>query len=152
MTTLYVQPDKLLPHALNAKVYGKGESLEPDFVESVRVNGVHTPVAVVANGTMYTVISGHRRVLAAGRVGRPVPINVLEDAGSLWQESFLLECNRQREKTPEQKTREFTELKRIEAALAQPRMLAATLSDPQASPPHRLQRRRLATKLPLKSA
>lgn len=134
----YVDPSDILPHPFNARVYGD-DALDPDFVESIRVNGVQEPVVVVktiidGQDGLY-ILSGHRRVKAAARVGRNVPIRTVEDAGTLWQESFLLESNRQRIKTPEQKAREFTEFKRIEAALAKERMLAGKPADPRANLP-----------------
>lgn len=129
----FVNPDQLLPHPLNARVYGP-ENLEPDFVESIRLNGVQEPVTVVEaaieNEAGLYILSGHRRVAAAKRIGRTVPIRVIEDAGLLWSESFLLESNRQRVKSEVQLMREATERLRIAGALAEEREKAGIKVDP----------------------
>lgn len=54
---------------------------------------------------------------------------------SLDAEKLVIESNRQRIKTLEQKAREFKELKRIEEALAKERMLAGVKPDPVAKRP-----------------
>ena len=68
-----------------------------------------------------------RRHDAAKKLGfAKVPVQILGDTTGksaadvlLATEAFLIEANRQRVKTSIQKSREFTELKRIEAALGE---------------------------------
>jgi ParB-like chromosome segregation protein Spo0J len=117
-------PHRLLPHPFNTKIYGV-EQPDPDLVKSIREKGILDTVVVVSTTIdeqigLY-ILSGHRRVRAAKQIGCKVPIQVLLDEGSLWQESRILEFNRQRVKTPEMMSREYTELNRIELALAEKR-------------------------------
>src|ERR1700745_3650540 len=112
-----INPNKLLSHPFNTKVYGE-EVLDADFIKSVRENSVLEPVIVTSTTIggvdgLY-VLSGHRRAEAAKICKRDVPYRIEVDQGVLWQENYLLEVNRQRVKTPEQVAREYTELKRIE--------------------------------------
>ena len=109
--------DELRQHPLNKAIYG--DIADEALIESIRQNGVLVPVLVDQDGV---VISGHRRCKAARKVG-PTEIPVIvrhfetpEDA-----EAILIESNRQRGKSTEQKAREFTELKRIEAMRAKRR-------------------------------
>ena len=51
----------LKPHPMNRKLYGE-EVLPPEFVASIRENGILVPLAVKEDGT---IISGHRRWQAA---------------------------------------------------------------------------------------
>jgi hypothetical protein len=119
-----INPHKLLSHPFNTKVYGN-EVIDADFIKSVRENGVLEPVIVTSTKIdgvdgLY-VLSGHRRTEAAKVCKIDVPYKIEQDQGTLWQENYLLEVNRQRVKTPEQMAREYTELKRIELALAEKR-------------------------------
>jgi ParB-like chromosome segregation protein Spo0J len=76
-------------------------------------------------------LAGHRRweactTIAERRPDKDFRIPATIFGGSDFQaEQLVIESNRQRVKTPEQKAREFRELKRIEAALAKERQLAA---------------------------
>ena len=54
----------------------------------------------------------------------------MDDAGALWQESYLLEANRQRRKTEVQLMREAAEMLRIDSALAAEREKAGVKVDP----------------------
>jgi hypothetical protein len=125
ITMSSINPHRLLPHPFNERVYGI-ETLDAEFVKSIREHGVLVPIVVVSTTIggvveLY-ILSGHRRVQAAKEVGRSeVPYQVLRDEGLLWQQEFLIEANRQRVKTPEQMAREYTETKRIELALADKR-------------------------------
>ena len=118
-------PYKLLPHPLNLKVYGH-EARDPELEKSIGQYGIITPVEVVrtTHGGVegLYVLSGHRRVEVAKELKILVPVHVLEkDYGDEWQETHLLEANRQRVKTPEQRTREYQEHERIEKILAEVR-------------------------------
>ena len=117
-------PYKLLPHPLNSVVYGR-EARDLELEKSIGENGILQPVDVVftAHGGVegLYVLSGHRRVEAAKAAKCLVPVRLLKDMGELWQQSYLLESNRQRVKTAEQRAREFRELERIENVLAESR-------------------------------
>ena len=119
-----INPRKLLAHPFNLKVYGV-EVLDPEFLQSIREKGIMEPVMVTSTtldgvAGLY-ILSGHRRTLAAMELGIDVPYRIEQDQGILWQESLLLEANRQRKKSAEQMAREFTELKRLELAWAEKR-------------------------------
>ena len=109
--------DHLEEHPLNIKLYGHATA-DQGFLDSVKQHGVLTPVIVDQQSR---ILSGTRRWFSAKQVGRSkIPVMVFRGE-EIPCELFLIESNRQRVKTPEQKAREFTELKRIEAALAQER-------------------------------
>jgi hypothetical protein len=148
----HVRLDKLTPHPLNVKLYG---SAKPDqkLIDSIRMLGIIEPLIVTQRGQ---IISGHSRWQAAkiicaedGTSEKTVYLMTMrpdhtpndawytdedrekeESNNPLLLERFLIEANRQRVKTPQQKSREFTELKRIEKALAKIRMDAGKKADP----------------------
>ena len=148
----HVRLDKLTPHPLNVKLYG---SAKPDqkLIDSIRMFGIIEPLIVTQRGQ---IISGHSRWQAAkiicaedGKSEKTVYLMTMrpdhspndawytdeareeeEHDNPLLLEKFLIESNRQRVKTPSQKSREFTELKRIESALAKIRMDAGKKADP----------------------
>ena len=124
--------NEFTPHPLNEKVYG---SPKPDkaLIESIEKVGILQPIVVNRNKQ---ILAGHRRwqackTIAEGRPDKDFHILAITFGGSDFQaEQLLIESNRQRVKTFEQKAREFKELKRIEAALAKERMLAGKKIDP----------------------
>jgi len=111
-----VDPSKLKPHPANSRIYGDTDTLDEDFVESVK-SGILEPL--LATGEM-TVISGHRRRKAAMEAGlKDVPVVVRPDlTDPLDIEEALILANKQRVKGNEQKAREFKRLKEIEAKRA----------------------------------
>jgi len=117
---------ELRPHPLNEKVYG---SPKPDrkLIESIEKVGILQPIVIDRDKR---ILAGHRRweactAIAQGRPDKDFRIPATIFGGSDFQaEQLIIESNRQRVKTLEQKAREFRELKRIEAALAKERMLA----------------------------
>lgn len=146
-TIITVATDSLQTHPMNTKVYGavdwkKGNN--KDFLASIQKHGVLQPLIYARlsfdDGESYGnyVVSGHRRHEAAKKLGfTKVPVQILGDTTGkfttdalLGAELFLIESNRQRVKTGEQKAREFKELKRIEAALAKQRMESGKKADP----------------------
>ena len=112
--------NEFTPHPLNEKVYG---SPKPDemLIESIEKVGILQPIIVNRNKQ---ILAGHRRwqackIIAERRPDKDFHILAITFGGSDFQaEQLLIESNRQRVKTLEQKAREFKELKRIEAALA----------------------------------
>jgi ParB-like chromosome segregation protein Spo0J len=124
--------NEFTPHPLNEKVYGSPKADEK-LIESIEKVGVLQPIIVNRNKQ---IVSGHRRwqackIIAERRPDKDFHILAITFGGSDFQaEQLLIESNRQRVKTLEQKAREFRELKRIEAALARERMLAGRKIDP----------------------
>src|SRR5690606_25823051 len=106
---------------LNRKLYGE-EALPPDFVESVRANGILVPLAIKEDGT---ILSGHRRWQAALALKmESVPVQVVSYADELDEREAIIEFNRQREKTFSQKMAEAEALEAIERERARRRMLS----------------------------
>lgn len=107
----------LSPHPRNAEIYGDGA--DSDLVESIRARGILNPLLITAGGF---IISGHRRYVAAKRVGlADVPVVVFGSADELDILEALIESNRQRQKTNEQFGREATALLEIESERAKRR-------------------------------
>jgi len=100
----------LKPHPLNSWVYG--DSYDNELLESIRAHGILEPILVTKDGR---IISGHRRWNAAVNIGlEDVPITVSELTDELDIQEAIIEANKQRKKTPEQRAREFKALKEIE--------------------------------------
>lgn len=107
-------PRSLKNHLVNIEIYGTHPVDE--FVASVRAHGVLVPLTITANGT---VISGHSRrqaAIIAGLETVPCIVSPLTDPDEI--ERALIESNRQREKTNEQRAREAARLLTIEERLA----------------------------------
>ena len=111
----------LKPHPMNRKLYGE-EVLPPEFVASIRENGILVPLAVKEDGT---IISGHRRWQAALALKMEyVPVQVVRYADDLDEREAIIEFNRQREKTFSQKMAEAEELEAVERERAERRRLS----------------------------
>jgi len=111
----------LKPHPMNRKLYGE-EVLPPEFVASIRENGILVPLAVKDDGT---IISGHRRWQAALALKMEcVPVQVVRYADDLDEREAIIEFNRQREKTFSQKMAEAEELEAVERERARRRQLS----------------------------
>ena len=119
-----LDPSKILNHEVNLATYG--DTPDPEFIESVRTLGVTHPIHVVPFGKAHICLSGHRRKQAA-RIAGHSKIRVLlcrTEMSETDQEIFLVESNRQREKTAEQRAREFRVLEAAYAKQAAARMTA----------------------------
>lgn len=115
-----VPTSKLQPHPLNASLYGDGA--DADLVESVKQNGVLSPILATKNNI---VISGHRRLNAAMMAGlKSVPVIYTRATDQLEIEELLITANTQRQKTAEQIAREAARLLEIEKERAKKRQLA----------------------------
>lgn len=122
-------PLNLTAHGLNVAVYG-ADDLPGEFLDSVREFGVLTPLVVLENGT---IVSGHRRWLAAKQLGYcSVPIRVISLDSELDIAEAVIEANRQREKTFSVMMREAGVLQKIEAERAKQRMQAGA-RDPEST-------------------
>jgi ParB-like chromosome segregation protein Spo0J len=107
----------LILHPLNEKIYG-AQKPDSELVESVRQHGVLNPILI---DRKKQILSGNRRFLAAQQVGRK-EIPAIVFAGTETEaELILIESNRQRIKTQDQRNREAVELLRIEKELAKDR-------------------------------
>ena len=119
--------DNLQPHPLNAKIYG---AAEPDdaLIQSIEAVGVLNAIIIDQNGR---ILSGTRRWKAckalAERHGNEkfsqIPTEVFK-GNDLEAQRRLIHANRQRDKSLEQKTREYREMLRLETELAKQRMRA----------------------------
>ena len=109
---MMVPPEDLHAHPINKEIYG--DIVDEEFIESVRI-GLIEPI--IATSDM-TIISGHRRVIAAAALEWDLLPTVIRDdlKDPLDIEEALILANRQREKTNEQKAREYKRLKEIEQA------------------------------------
>jgi ParB-like chromosome segregation protein Spo0J len=109
--------DELKLHPANASIYGTGgDAAGTDLVDSIREHGIRQPLLVTPEGV---VISGERRLRAARRAGlEEVPCTVLDTDDPDEILIALIECNRQRVKTPLQKAREIKALLDAEKRLA----------------------------------
>ena len=130
-----VSPSEIKPHPLNEEIYGDSHSQE--LLDSIKKDGILTPLRISKNNE---IISGHRRHAAVKDLELdyiPVVVSGAEDDLTVRYE--VIASNRQREKTNEQKAREFQKLKEIEAEFARQREHAGTNpveNFPQGSFPH----------------
>jgi len=120
----------LRPHEANFRIYGEDEV--EGFEESVRRNGIQQPLHVTADGT---IVAGHRRWRTAIKVGiKRVPVIVVDGSADDIMVR-LIESNRCRQKTNEQKMREGRELMRIEDRRAERRARRTRSADTSDDPP-----------------
>lgn len=71
-------PDKLAPFAKHPYRVQEDAAMD-ELVESVRTHGILTPLLARPKGGSYELVSGHRRRLAAQKLGLPtVPVLVRE--------------------------------------------------------------------------
>jgi len=108
-------------HPENAQIYGNGGPDE-NLVESIRQHGVLTPIVVLKNASGgWTTVSGHQRISASKLCGREtircIPIQQQMDDDEVVE--LLIELNFQREKTAEQRAREFSRLKKARQKIAE---------------------------------
>lgn len=120
--------NELRGHPLNDAIYG--DRADDELVARVQMHGIIHPLLVTPDGT---VISGHRRLDAARRLGlSEVPVLVRPIGDPLEVEELVIEANRQREPTNEQRVREFAHLKalRVKRARRRPAPAAPASDDP----------------------
>lgn len=122
MKVKQVLPSEIRPHPLNEEIYG--DSYSQELLDSIKRDGVLTPLRISKSNE---IISGHRRHAVAKDLELdyiPAIISDAEDDLTIRYE--IIASNRQREKTNEQKAREFQKLKEIEAEFARQREYAGT--------------------------
>ena len=108
--TISIAVDSLKPHPLSVEIYGD----EPDraFVDNVRARGIIEPLLVTPKNQ---ILAGNRRWQAAKMAGlKEVSIRRIEIANEAEQVRLILDSNRQREKTEEQRLREFEHYRDLE--------------------------------------
>ena len=118
-----VDPRTLKGHPSNDALFGPADSdLDPQFLESIRIAGILTPLVVRPDNL---ILSGHRRHAAALRLElQTVPVVVDESDSDLEQTRVWLDSNLQRELTKEQKIRFFEQYRKLEAEEAAARQRA----------------------------
>jgi ParB family chromosome partitioning protein len=95
------------PNSFSISVYGEPDVEIGDLIESVRNHGVLVPLVVIPSGKSWEVISGHRRLACARKLGLvdlPCEIRLIE--GEDDRRHAILEYNRQRRKSFSQSMRE----------------------------------------------
>lgn len=122
MEITQVDPYSLKNHPTNIEIYG--DVADDDFVDSCR-KGILEPVIATGDDV---IVSGHRRVQASRILQhKTVPVLYRADlVDPLDIEETLLLANKQREKTNEQKTREYRRLLDIEKQRAAIRQKSGT--------------------------
>lgn len=122
-----IHPSALKPHPLNKKIYGAfngSVSTFNDLRDSIKEKGILVPILITKAGV---VISGHSRLSIANLLQlKEVPVSVFASDDELDIAAALIHANRGREKTAEQKAREFKELRKIEAEKAKKRQATST--------------------------
>lgn len=124
---IYMNPFDLEPHEVNEDIYR--DAPDEEFIESIKRLGVLEPILAkeeLTDGAPLTVVlSGHRRMNAARALEMdevPVIIQPDELVGTDDEAiRLLILSNRQRNKTNEQRAREFDVLKEVESRLAEDR-------------------------------
>lgn len=115
---LTIPTKRLHAHPLSAEIYG--EHHDPRLLASVKEQGIVSPLLVAADGI--TVVSGGERLWAAKEIGfEEVPVSILPACDEMEIRLKVLEANIARDKTNEQRCREYRAYKEIESALAQTR-------------------------------
>jgi len=131
-------PKSLHPHPLSVQIYRDGATDE--LRDSIKAKGIYEPLLITWDNT---VVSGHRRLACALELGlEAVPVTDTGLTDPLDIEEAVIEANRYREKTTEQKAREFIHLLVIETKRAKDRQAAAQMNgkDQQGEPVRKQQR------------
>jgi ParB/RepB/Spo0J family partition protein len=121
---------KIIDHPINSSIYR--DNFDDELVESVKANGVLSPVIVCTHsGGSYVCLSGHRRRQAAKLAGlTSVPCLIYREEVPEWQQVLIIvESNRQRQKTVEMLARETEALAEAKAQQAAIRKKAGKKSE-----------------------
>jgi len=108
-------PTELMPHPINNEIYK--DSYDEDLYESIKAVGVQEPIVITSENV---IISGHRRCNVCKALNIDIVTVIVRDdlIDELDIEEAVLTYNKSREKTTEQKAREFKKFAEIEAARA----------------------------------
>lgn len=116
----------LAPSRFSIEVYGNPADELDGLIDSIRAQGVLVPLVVTPAGDGWEVVSGHRRLACANRLGlAEVPCQVRDFPRGAARRLAVLEYNRQRRKTFSQMMREADALADLFAAQARRRQQAA---------------------------
>lgn len=116
----------LFENDFSITTYGDPAVEADGLLDSVRARGVLVPLVVTPTAHGWEVLSGHRRLACARRLGlRVVPCLVREVSGEAARRLAILEYNRQRRKTFRQMMREADALESLLVAQARRRQRAA---------------------------
>lgn len=121
-------PSDLKNHPVNESIYGQ-PPIDSEMLASVKEFGVLEPPRATKDGV---ILSGHRRRQhAIAAKTKLIPVLFARHAISEPEQVIeIVESNRQREKTMEQRAREFSQLAEAKAELARKRMVSGKKSDP----------------------
>lgn len=113
-------PNELKNHPANLEIYG--DTIDDEMLASMKDGKQLTPIVLAANGE--TIVSGHRRMQGARKLKwKTVDCIIRKDlADETDIVEALLNANQQRDKTAEQKAREYKRRKEIESVRAMARM------------------------------
>ena len=93
---------KLKENPINSTIYDDNEKQMKELVESIKINGLLEPLVITESNL---ILSGHRRYKALQRLGiESVECRVAVDIPNA--NVALIEMNKYRTKTPEEKMRE----------------------------------------------
>ena len=111
-------PTELVPHPINNEIYK--DSYDDDLYESIKAVGVQEPIVITSENV---IISGHRRCNVCKTLGIDIVNVIVRDdiTNELDIEEAVLTYNKSREKTTEQKAREFKKFAEIEKTRAEDR-------------------------------
>jgi ParB family chromosome partitioning protein len=133
-----IATDQLRPNSFSISLYGEPDGEIDDLIESVRREGILVPiVATPAIDDLWEVVSGHRRLACARRLGLlEVPCEIRSFESIEQRRRAVLDYNRQRRKTFSQLMREADALEDLEGPRARGRR-DANLRQNQSEPPDR---------------
>ncbi|GIW88111.1 MAG: hypothetical protein KatS3mg108_2435 [Isosphaeraceae bacterium] len=114
-----IELNRIRSNPLSIELYGDPETECEDLLDSVAERGILVPLVVTPEGDGFELLSGHRRLACARRLGLGVvPCLVRKVARGAPREAAVLAYNRQRRKTFSQMMREADVLERRWAARA----------------------------------
>jgi ParB-like chromosome segregation protein Spo0J len=127
-----IRTDRLSRNSFSQSLYGESDAEIDDLIESIAREGILVPLVVTsANEATWEVVSGHRRLACARRLGlADVPCEVRDFASDEEKQRAVLAYNRQRRKTFSQLMREADALERLEGPKARDRRDANLRQNP----------------------
>ena len=124
-TITRIETGRISPDPFSLSIYGATEFELHDLIDGIRTHGILVPLVVTRQGESYRLLSGHRRLGCAHRIGMAeVPCEIREVEGEETRQLAVLEYNRQRRKTFSQMMREAEALESLTVRSATNRSLA----------------------------
>jgi hypothetical protein len=122
---LAIAPGEIEFNLFSIETYGDPSTETDGLLDSIKEQGILVPLVVVRAGDAWQVLSGHRRLACARRLGLPVvPCEVRSIRGESARRLAVLDYNRQRRKTFSQLMREADALETLLSQDARRRRLA----------------------------